>query len=70
MRKMKVSELIQILSDVDPDLDVVVRSDDSDYDYQLLEKKQVVVDYSQFSDEDSEGDDIEKQVLIVGDLYS
>jgi len=67
---MKVSELVKYMGDVDPELEVVIRSDDSDFDYATLLKKQITVDYVQTVDVHSKDEPIEKKMLILGDLFA
>ena len=65
---MNVAELIAILEDYNPDLPVMVKSDDSDFDYMPLMKEDIEVTYSQFvpdDDEDADGD-IEIKILALG----
>ena len=65
---MNIAELIAILEDYNPDLPVMVKSDDSDFDYMPLMKEDIEVTYSQFvpdDDEDANGD-IEIKILALG----
>jgi len=65
---MNIAELIAILEDYNPDLPVMVKSDDSDFDYMPLMKEDIEVTYSQFvpdDDEDADGD-IEIKILALG----
>ena len=65
---MKVKDLMRYLEDVDPDLPVAVRANDTDYDYEWLTKEKICIDYITGCDDEDDENDIDTRSLILGEF--
>jgi hypothetical protein len=61
---MNVAELIRVLEDYDPELQVYVSSSDHDYDWMTLHKEHISTEYVYDAEEDNE-----TKALCLGDGY-